>query len=49
MGAYLNVKINAASLKDDPTANDLTSKGADIEKNTIRRETEILEIVKSKI
>ncbi|MDR2927894.1 MAG: glutamate formimidoyltransferase [Cytophagaceae bacterium] len=49
MGAYLNVQINAASLKDDPTAKDLVAKGAEIEINTIRREKEILEVVKGKI
>ena len=49
MGAYLNVKINAASVKDDPIANDLMKKGAEIEKNAIKREAEVLEIVNNLI
>jgi len=49
MGAYLNVKINASSLKDDPIANDFIRKGAEIEKNAIKKEAEILEIVNNKI
>ena len=49
MGANLNVKINAASLKDRTFADELISKAADIERKAIELETEILDRVNSKI
>ncbi|MEW6134850.1 MAG: glutamate formimidoyltransferase [Bacteroidales bacterium] len=49
MGAYLNVKINAAGLEDKALANSLISKGAEIEQKAIQAEKEILEIVNAKI
>ncbi|MBX3293688.1 MAG: glutamate formimidoyltransferase [Acidobacteria bacterium] len=49
MGAYLNVKINAAGLKDREFADDLLTRGAEIERKSIEREAEILAIVNGKI
>jgi glutamate formiminotransferase / formiminotetrahydrofolate cyclodeaminase len=49
MGAFLNVKINVADLKDRAFADELVSRGAEIERKAIEREAEILEIVNSKI
>ncbi|MES2125246.1 MAG: glutamate formimidoyltransferase [Gemmatimonadota bacterium] len=49
MGAFLNVKINAASLKDREFADDLLSRGAAIEHEAQALEREILAIVNGKI
>ncbi|MFT3745842.1 MAG: glutamate formimidoyltransferase [Pyrinomonadaceae bacterium] len=49
MGAYLNVRINAAGLKDRVFANDLLSRGVEIEQQAIRIESEIMSIVSGKI
>jgi glutamate formiminotransferase/formiminotetrahydrofolate cyclodeaminase len=49
MGAYLNVKINAAGLKDREFAADLLSRGAEIERRAIEQEAEILALVNGKI
>lgn len=49
MGAYLNVKINAAGIEDKALANSLISKGAEIEQKAIAAEKEILKIVNAKI
>jgi len=49
MGAWLNVKINAAGLKNRETATTLLERAADIAAKACRRETEVLEIVNSKI
>jgi glutamate formiminotransferase/formiminotetrahydrofolate cyclodeaminase len=49
MGAFLNVKINAAGLKDRAFADDIVARGAEIERNAIERETEIMTIVNEKI
>lgn len=49
MGAYLNVKINAAGLDDKHFVNKILAKGAEIEDSAIRLEKEILEIVNQKI
>ncbi len=49
IGAYLNVKINAAGLKDREFADDLVKRGAEIERGAIEREAEILKIVNQKI
>ena len=49
MGAFLNVKINADGVDDKVFVNDLLSRGAEIEKQAIAREAEILKIVNNKI
>ncbi len=49
MGAFLNVKINAAGLDDKAFAADIIQKGTNIENETIRIEKEILDIVNQKI
>jgi glutamate formiminotransferase/formiminotetrahydrofolate cyclodeaminase len=49
MGAYLNVKINAAGLEDRKFADDLLARGAEIERRSIELEAEILAIVNGKI
>lgn len=48
-GAFLNVRINAAGLKDREKAEALIARGAEIEAEAERREKEILDIVNSKI
>ncbi len=48
-GAFLNVKINAAGLKDRETADRLIARGAEIEKEAAVKEEEILTVVNSKI
>lgn len=49
MGAHLNVKINASSLKDEAFKNDILAKAAAIEAAAIKEEAEILAIVNHKI
>jgi glutamate formiminotransferase/formiminotetrahydrofolate cyclodeaminase len=49
MGAYLNVRINAAQLLDKAFAADIVARGADIERQAQALETEILAIVNAKI
>ncbi|MDQ3112404.1 MAG: glutamate formimidoyltransferase [Bacteroidota bacterium] len=49
MGAYLNVKINAAGLTDKTFANDIIAKGKDIQEKTQKLEAEILAVVNEKI
>jgi glutamate formiminotransferase/formiminotetrahydrofolate cyclodeaminase len=49
MGAFLNVKINAAGLKERAYADDILARGAEIERKAIDLETEILAIVNHKI
>jgi len=49
MGAFLNVKINAAGLKDAEFVNDKLQQGAELERKTMALEKEILEIVNGKI
>lgn len=49
MGAFLNVKINAASLTDTAFATDVVSRGAEIERQAQALESEILAIVNGKI
>jgi glutamate formiminotransferase/formiminotetrahydrofolate cyclodeaminase len=49
MGAFLNVKINAAGLKDREFADGMVARGAEIERNAIEREREIMAIVNAKI
>ena len=49
LGAHLNVKINAASLKDRTAAEALCSEAEQIAAQAIREEGEILDTVNSKI
>ncbi len=49
MGAFLNVKINAASLTDKAYANDIVSRGAELERQAQALETETLAIVNGKL
>lgn len=49
LGAHLNVKINAAGLKDRTTADSLLAEATEIAAAAIAAETEILEIVNNKI
>jgi len=49
MGAFLNVKINASSVKDKKFVDDILTKGTEIENKAISMEKEILNIVNEKI
>lgn len=49
LGAYLNVKINAAGLKDKEYVEKVLAEGAEIEKNARLLEDEIMTIVSNKI
>ena len=49
LGAQLNVKINAAGLKDRATADTLTSEAQAITEQAVALEKEVLDIVNSKI
>jgi glutamate formiminotransferase/formiminotetrahydrofolate cyclodeaminase len=49
MGAYLNVRINAAQLADKSFANDIVARGAAIEERAQAAEADILAIVNGKI
>jgi glutamate formiminotransferase/formiminotetrahydrofolate cyclodeaminase len=49
MGAFMNVRINAANFEDKIFVNDVVAKGREIERQAIALEQEILEIVNSKI
>ncbi len=49
MGAFMNVRINAAGYEDKNFVNDVVAKGKKIENDTIALEKEILEIVNKKI
>ncbi|MBO4587533.1 MAG: glutamate formimidoyltransferase [Bacteroidales bacterium] len=49
MGAHLNVKINASSLKDEAFKNDILSKAAQIESAAIKEEAELIKMVNEKI
>jgi glutamate formiminotransferase/formiminotetrahydrofolate cyclodeaminase len=49
MGAFMNVRINAANYDDKIFVNDVVAKGREIERKAIALEQEILEIVNSKI
>lgn len=49
LGAGLNVKINAASLKDRSKAEELVNIARELEENASKKEQEILDIVNSKI
>jgi glutamate formiminotransferase/formiminotetrahydrofolate cyclodeaminase len=49
MGAFMNVRINAAGYDDKAFVSDIIAKGKDIENKTIALETEILKMVNDKI
>ena len=49
MGAFMNVRINAAGYDDKEYVNDVIAKGKEIENKTIALEAEILAIVNEKI
>ncbi len=49
MGAYLNVKINCADLKDQAFVKDMLNRGAEIERKANELEKEILKITNEKI
>ena len=49
LGAHLNVRINAAGLKDRTIAEELVNESDAIADMAIRKETELLAIVKEKI
>jgi len=49
MGAFMNVRINAANFDDKIFVNDVVAKGKEIEDKTKKLEAEILDIVNSKI
>jgi len=49
MGAFLNVKINTGGLEDKAFVEDVMKRGAEIQRRAIELETEILEIVDSKM
>jgi glutamate formiminotransferase / formiminotetrahydrofolate cyclodeaminase len=49
MGAFLNVRINAAGLKDREYAEAMIASGAEIERKAIELETEILTLVNSRM
>jgi glutamate formiminotransferase/formiminotetrahydrofolate cyclodeaminase len=49
MGAFMNVRINAAGYTDKDFVAKVVAEGKEIENNTIKAETEILKIVNEKI
>jgi glutamate formiminotransferase/formiminotetrahydrofolate cyclodeaminase len=49
MGAFMNVRINAAGYDDKVFVEDIVSKGKEIENNAMALEAEILKIVNAKI
>ena len=49
IGAFLNVKINAAGLDDKSYVEKVIAEGNNIQKMTIDKEKKILDIVESKI
>jgi len=49
MGAFMNVRINAAGYDDKDYVNDVISKGREIENKTMELEAEILGVVNGKI
>jgi glutamate formiminotransferase/formiminotetrahydrofolate cyclodeaminase len=49
IGAFMNVRINAAGLKDKAYAEEIMARGAEIEAQAVRSEAEIIEIVNRKI
>jgi glutamate formiminotransferase/formiminotetrahydrofolate cyclodeaminase len=49
LGAFMNVRINAAGCEDKPFVTDVLDKGNRIQKEAMRAEGEILAIVDGKI
>ncbi len=49
MGAFMNVRINAAGYDDKNYVNEIIQKGKDIENKTIQLEADILKVVNEKI
>lgn len=49
MGAFLNVKVNTADLKDDDFIQKVLSEGGQIEQKTIKKEQELLKMVDEKL
>ena len=49
MGAFMNVRINAAGYDDKEYVNDVIAKGKEIEEKAIALEREILGVVNGKI
>lgn len=49
MGAFMNVRINAAGYDDKNYVNDIVAKGKDIEQKTMAAEAAILKVVNEKI
>ena len=49
MGAFMNVRINAAGYDDKTFVNDIVTKGKTLEEKTLAAEAEILKIVNQKI
>jgi len=49
IGAFMNVRINAAGYEDKDFVNDIIAKGKDIENKAIEAEKAILQIVNEKI
>jgi len=49
MGAFMNVRINAAGYDDKDFVNDIIARGKDIEDKAIEKEKEILKVVNEKI
>jgi glutamate formiminotransferase/formiminotetrahydrofolate cyclodeaminase len=49
LGAFLNVKVNASSIKDKGYVEDILGKGNELVAKAIAREEEILELVNRKI
>lgn len=49
IGAYLNVRINVADLKDESFKAEILSKAEDLKNEAIAKEAEILQIVESKL
>ncbi|MHC4429528.1 MAG: cyclodeaminase/cyclohydrolase family protein, partial [Planctomycetota bacterium] len=49
MGAFLNVRINAAELEDQAVKDDFLKRGAELQRKTMDKETQILRIVDEKM
>lgn len=49
MGAFMNVRINAAGYDDKNFVTEIIAKGNDIEQKTLRLEADILKVVNEKI
>ena len=49
MGAFMNVRINAAGYEDKTFVNDIIARGKEIENKAIALEKEIVETVNGKI